>query len=181
MKRPTGGWRRSASCAARWTATAATAPAATTGVPGVRRRGLRRLRFRGRSTTRPRLAVAAVKGIRGSSSMDFAQARRNMVDGQVRTFDVSHIPLLAALEEVPRERFVTPGRETLAYSDEALPVGEGAGGERRFMVKPMFLARLVQALAVEPGEKVLDVACGWTRRARNIGFTMKRSEERRVG
>jgi protein-L-isoaspartate(D-aspartate) O-methyltransferase len=92
--------------------------------------------------------------------MDFAQARRNMVDGQVRTFDVSHIPLLAALEEVPRERFVMPGRETLAYSDEALPVGEDAEGERRFMVKPMFLARLIQALAVEPGEKVLDVACG---------------------
>jgi protein-L-isoaspartate(D-aspartate) O-methyltransferase len=93
--------------------------------------------------------------------MDFAQARRNMVDGQVRTFDVSHIPLLAALEEVPRERFVAPGRETLAYSDEALPVSDGADGEeRRFMVKPMFLARLIQALAVEPGEKVLDVACG---------------------
>jgi protein-L-isoaspartate(D-aspartate) O-methyltransferase len=93
--------------------------------------------------------------------MDFAQARRNMVDGQVRTFDVSHIPLLAALEDVPRERFVAPGRETLAYSDEALPVSDGAGGEeRRFMVKPMFLARLVQALAVEAGEKVLDVACG---------------------
>jgi protein-L-isoaspartate(D-aspartate) O-methyltransferase len=93
--------------------------------------------------------------------MDFAQARRNMVDGQVRTFDVSHIPLLAALEDVPRERFVAPGRETLAYSDEALPVSDGADGEeRRFMVKPMFLARLIQALAVAPGEKVLDVACG---------------------
>ena len=93
--------------------------------------------------------------------MDFAQARRNMVDGQVRTFDVSHIPLLAALEEVPRERFVAPGRETLAYSDEALPVTDGSeGGERRFMVKPMFLARLIQALDVRPGERVLDVACG---------------------
>jgi protein-L-isoaspartate(D-aspartate) O-methyltransferase len=93
--------------------------------------------------------------------MDFAQARRNMVDGQVRTFDVSHIPLLAALEEVPRERFVAPGRETLAYSDEGLPVSDGAeGDERRFTLKPMFLARLIQALAVEPGEKVLDVACG---------------------
>jgi protein-L-isoaspartate(D-aspartate) O-methyltransferase len=93
--------------------------------------------------------------------MDFAQARRNMVDGQVRTFDVSHIPLLAALEEVPRERFVAPGREMLAYSDEALPVTDAAdAGEQRFTIKPMFLARLIQALAVEPGEKVLDVACG---------------------
>lgn len=93
--------------------------------------------------------------------MDFAQARRNMVDGQVRTFDVSHIPLLAALEEVPRERFVARGREMLAYSDEALPVTDAAeGGEQRFTIKPMFLARLIQALAVEPGEKVLDVACG---------------------
>lgn len=93
--------------------------------------------------------------------MDFAQARRNMVDGQVRTFDVSQIPLLAALEAVPRERFVAPGREMLAYSDEALPVSDGIEcPERRLMVKPMFLARLIQALAVSPGAKALDVACG---------------------
>ena len=93
--------------------------------------------------------------------MDFAQARRNMVDSQLRTFDVNDVALLAAFEEIPRERFVTPGRETLAYADETLPTGDGkAGAEPRFMLKAMFLARLLQALAIEPGQRVLDVACG---------------------
>jgi protein-L-isoaspartate(D-aspartate) O-methyltransferase len=93
--------------------------------------------------------------------MDFAQARRNMVDCQLRTFDVSDIPLLDAFEAIPRERFVPEGRETLAYSDQDLLVSDGVpGAERRFMIKAMFLARLIQALEVKPGEKVLDVACG---------------------
>jgi protein-L-isoaspartate(D-aspartate) O-methyltransferase len=93
--------------------------------------------------------------------MDFAQARRNMVDCQLRTFDVSDIPLLDAFEAIPRERFVPQGRETLAYSDQDLLVSDGVpGAERRFMIKVMFLARLIQALEVKPGEKVLDVACG---------------------
>jgi protein-L-isoaspartate(D-aspartate) O-methyltransferase len=92
---------------------------------------------------------------------DFALARRMMVDGQVRTFDVHALPVLAAMDAVPRERFVSPGRESLAYSDQDLPVSDGiAGAERRFMLKPMILGRLLQALDVRRGEKALDVACG---------------------
>jgi protein-L-isoaspartate(D-aspartate) O-methyltransferase len=93
--------------------------------------------------------------------LDFAQARRTMVDSQLRTFDVFDIPVLAAMEAVPRERFVPPGREDLAYIDQDVPVSDGiAGAERRFMLKPMVLGRMIQALAVEPGEKALDVASG---------------------
>jgi protein-L-isoaspartate(D-aspartate) O-methyltransferase len=93
--------------------------------------------------------------------LDFAQARRAMVDSQLRTFDVFAIPVLAAMEAVPRERFVAPGRESLAYIDQDIPVLDGiAGAERRFMLKPMVLGRMVQALEVEPGERALDVACG---------------------
>jgi protein-L-isoaspartate(D-aspartate) O-methyltransferase len=92
---------------------------------------------------------------------DFALARRMMVDGQVRTFDVHALPVLAAMDAVLRERFVSPGRESLAYSDQDLPVSDGiTGAERRFMLKPMFLGRLLQALDVRRGEKALDVACG---------------------
>lgn len=91
--------------------------------------------------------------------LDFAQARRMMVDGQLRTFDVNHIPLLAAIDSVPRERFVPAGRESLAYSDQDVPVAQGSD-ERRFMLAPMVLARLIQALEIAPGDKVLDVACG---------------------
>ncbi|MCB8821037.1 protein-L-isoaspartate O-methyltransferase family protein [Microvirga rosea] len=90
--------------------------------------------------------------------VDFSQARRTMVDSQLRTFDVNDIPLLDAMGIVPRERFVPSGREELAYIDQDIPVGEG--GEKRFMMTPMVLARLIQALEIEPGVKVLDVACG---------------------
>lgn len=90
--------------------------------------------------------------------VDFTQARRMMVDSQLRTFDVNDIPLLDAMDSVPRECFVLPGREELAYIDQDLPVGGGA--EHRYMLSPMILARMIQALELEAGEKVLDVACG---------------------
>ena len=90
--------------------------------------------------------------------VDFTQARRTMVDSQLRTFDVNDIALLDAIDAIPRELFVIPGREQLAYSDQELPVSDGA--DRRFMVTPMVLARLIQALEIDAGDKVLDVACG---------------------
>jgi protein-L-isoaspartate(D-aspartate) O-methyltransferase len=93
--------------------------------------------------------------------LDFAKARRMMVDSQLRTFDVNDLAVLAAFDEVPRERFVPPGRESLAYMDQDLPVAEGVNGaERRFMLSPMVLARMIQALELKPGDKVLDVAPG---------------------
>jgi protein-L-isoaspartate O-methyltransferase len=77
----------------------------------------------------------------------------------LRTFDVNHIPLLAAFDSVPREGFVPAGRESLAYSDQDVAVAQGSG-ERRFMLAPMVLARLIQSLEIGSGDKVLDVACG---------------------
>jgi protein-L-isoaspartate(D-aspartate) O-methyltransferase len=90
--------------------------------------------------------------------VDFSQARRMMVDSQLRTFDVNDIPLLDAMDSVPRELFVLPGREELAYMDQDILISDGA--ERRFMLSPMNLGRMIQALAINAGEKVLDVACG---------------------
>jgi len=90
--------------------------------------------------------------------VDFAQARRTMVDGQLRTFDVNDMPLLDAMDTVPRELFVLPGRQDLAYIDQDILVSDGA--ERRYMLSPMILGRMIQALAIEAGERVLDVACG---------------------
>ncbi len=90
--------------------------------------------------------------------VDFTLARRIMVDGQLRTFDVNDIPLLDAMDTVPRERFVLPGREDLAYMDQHILVSDGS--ERRFMLSPMILGRLIQALGIEAGDKVLDVAAG---------------------
>ena len=93
--------------------------------------------------------------------LDFAQARRTMVDSQLRTFDITDRAVLAAMAAVPRERFVPAGREDLAYSDQNLPVsGSNLDGVARFMLAPMALGRLIQALEIEPGDRVLDVGAG---------------------
>jgi len=89
---------------------------------------------------------------------DFAAARRNMVDGQVRTADVTDQALLAALLAVPRERYVPPGSVSLAYLDLDLPAGGTAAGRR--LLKPMVLAKLIQMAAIGPGDRVLCVGCG---------------------
>jgi protein-L-isoaspartate(D-aspartate) O-methyltransferase len=90
--------------------------------------------------------------------IDFAEARRKMVDSQLRTEDVTDYAILAAMGEVPRERFVPPGREALAYIDEDVPVG-GQGVSARYLMEPAPLARLLQAVEIAPHETILDVGC----------------------
>ena len=92
--------------------------------------------------------------------IDFALARRMMVDGQVRTSDVTDLRIVAAMLELPRERFVSEADADLAYLDTDLPaVGAAAGEQVRHLLKPMVLAKLVQAAAVKAEDRVLDVGC----------------------
>lgn len=91
--------------------------------------------------------------------LDYAQARRLMVDCQLRTFDVTDIALLDAFDAVPRERFMPADRQAFAYIDQPQAVGTEEG-ETRFMPAAMVLARLIQALALKPGQRVLDVGTG---------------------
>ena len=86
---------------------------------------------------------------------DAATARRLMVDGQVRTADVTDPELLEAMLTVPRERFVPPALSELAYLDKDIPIANG-----RALLKPMVLAKLIQAAHVRSEDRVLDVACG---------------------
>ena len=88
--------------------------------------------------------------------IDFAAARRHMVDGQVRTADVTDLRIILAMQEIPRERFVPPASAALAYLDIDLPVGEG--GSRR-LVKPMVFAKLIHSAEIGPTDRVLDVGC----------------------
>lgn len=85
----------------------------------------------------------------------FALARRKMVDGQVRTADVTDLRIITAMQNVPREEFLAPARANLAYLDLDVPVGEGG----RRLIKPMVLAKLIQAIDVGPADRVLDVGC----------------------
>jgi len=87
--------------------------------------------------------------------IDFAAARRHMVDGQLRTTDVTDLRILTAMAEVPRERFLPPAFAATAYLDMAAPVAEGP----RRLLKPMLLAKLIQAADLTGTDKVLDVGC----------------------
>ena len=77
--------------------------------------------------------------------IDFAAARRNMVDGQIRTHDVTDLALIGAFLDVPRERFVPAAKAPLAYLDFDVQIGEAADARR--LLKPMVLAKLIQAAA----------------------------------
>jgi len=85
---------------------------------------------------------------------DFRTARRAMVDGQVRTADVTDPRILSAMLEVAREAFVAPAQTGLAYLDLDVPLGGG-----RCLIKPMVLAKLIQASDLAPTDRVLDVGC----------------------
>jgi protein-L-isoaspartate(D-aspartate) O-methyltransferase len=86
---------------------------------------------------------------------DFALARRNMIDGQLRPNRVTDGQLLAAIGELPRERFLPDAMRSVAYSDEDVPLGNG-----RCLMEPMVLARLIQALRPAPDDRALVVASG---------------------
>jgi protein-L-isoaspartate(D-aspartate) O-methyltransferase len=86
--------------------------------------------------------------------IDFYQSRQNMVDGQIRTNKVTDHALIRRLRQVPREIFVPPPQQAVAYLDGAVPLNEG-----RFLPEPMVLARLIQAADLTPTDKVLIVGC----------------------
>jgi protein-L-isoaspartate(D-aspartate) O-methyltransferase len=91
--------------------------------------------------------------------LDFAAARRMMVDGQIRTSDVTDLRLIAAMLDVPRERFVPHDKAALAYLDTDLPVTQARDADARHLLKPVVLAKMVQSADVEERAKVLDVGC----------------------
>jgi protein-L-isoaspartate(D-aspartate) O-methyltransferase len=88
--------------------------------------------------------------------MDYARARRVMVDSQVRPHDVTDLRIQAALLDVPRERFLDPAHRSLAYLDTEVPV---SAQSRRVLLKPMVFGKLLQAAGITESDRVLDVGC----------------------
>ncbi len=83
------------------------------------------------------------------------QARENMIEQQVRPWDVLDQRVLDVLAEVPREQFVADEHRGLAYSDYQLPVGFG-----QTLLKPTVDGRLLQSLALRPTDSVLEIGTG---------------------
>jgi protein-L-isoaspartate(D-aspartate) O-methyltransferase len=89
---------------------------------------------------------------------DYATARQKMVDGQVRPSDVTDQRIIDAMLAIPREIFVPENQRALAYLDLDLDVSNG-GAVKRYMIKPVVIARMLQAAEVEGEDSVLVVGC----------------------
>lgn len=87
--------------------------------------------------------------------MDNLAARRQMVDQQIRTWEVLDPSVLAALGRVPREAFVPPAYRELAFADSEVPIGFG-----QTMLAPKLQGRVLQALALQATDSVLEIGTG---------------------
>ena len=86
---------------------------------------------------------------------DYAKARENMVEQQVRPWDVLDVRVLDVLSQLPRDAFVPAPYRALAYADLAVPIGHG-----ELMLKPVVEGRMLQALALAPTDDVLEIGTG---------------------
>ena len=87
--------------------------------------------------------------------MNTQYARLQMVNQQVRGWNVYDEDVLAMLRELPREHFVPEGFEPLAFADTAVPIGHG-----EYMMTPTIEGRLLQALSLDGDENVLEIGTG---------------------
>ena len=87
--------------------------------------------------------------------MNLERARFNMVEQQIRPWEVLDRAVLELMERAPRDAFVPEEYRRLAYADIAVPIGDG-----EVMLSPRVEGRLLQALAIGPEERVLEVGTG---------------------
>lgn len=89
---------------------------------------------------------------------DYATARLNMVESQVRPNGITDRRIIAAMERIPREIFVPEGRRAVAYMDEDVPLDAAQGP--RALIEVMAFARMLQHALIKPTDKVLVVGAG---------------------
>lgn len=87
--------------------------------------------------------------------MDIEQARFNMIEQQIRTWDVLNQEVLDLLFKIKREEYVPPAYRLLAFSDLEIPLGQGES-----MLAPKLEARLLQELQLKKTDKVLEIGAG---------------------
>ncbi|QHQ35573.1 protein-L-isoaspartate O-methyltransferase family protein [Algicella marina] len=87
--------------------------------------------------------------------IDFTSARTAMVDCQIRPSDVTRYPIIAALLDIPRERFVPQAMSSVAYAGEHIGLAPG-----RVLLDPRVFAKMLDSLAVTPSDLVLDIGSG---------------------
>lgn len=87
--------------------------------------------------------------------MNTEQARFNMIEQQIRPAEVLDERVLSTVAETPREDFVPDTYKELAFSDANVPIGHG-----QVMMTPIMESRLLQALAIQPEDKILEVGTG---------------------
>lgn len=88
-------------------------------------------------------------------SIDLERARFNMVEQQIRPWEVLDTKVLDLLHVVKREEFVPPAYKDLAFADLEIPIGLGEK-----MLAPKLEARMLQELAITPGDRILEVGTG---------------------
>lgn len=89
------------------------------------------------------------------TAFNFELARHNMIEQQIRPWEVLDQRVLDTIARVPREDFVPERYRNLAFGDVAIPLGRG-----EVMLKPNVEGRILQALALQPTDKVLEVGTG---------------------
>ena len=92
---------------------------------------------------------------------DFAAARANMIESQVRPNGITDRRIIAAMEQIARESFVPESRKAIAYVDEDVPLAPADRSKGpRALIEAMAFARMLQHAMIKPGDRVLDVGAG---------------------
>lgn len=87
--------------------------------------------------------------------IDVASARRQMIEQQVRAWEVLDPRVLEVMQRVPREEFAPPAYRELAFADLSVPLGHGQS-----MLRPKLEGRMLQSLEIQPADRVLEVGTG---------------------
>jgi len=87
--------------------------------------------------------------------MNIEQARFNMIEQQIRPWDVLDVDVLNIIENTPRELFVPKAHQKLSFSDLEIPLGND-----QFMMSPKLEARMLQALQIQPSDEILEIGTG---------------------